>query len=168
MIIGHLPAAYIGTKVLYKRLNNGRVSKRLFTLMGILGGIIPDFDMFYFYFIDNRQNHHHTYWPHFPVVWLTLLLTSYLWFRHSRSGSYSPAAMIFAVNGTVHMLLDTVVGDLWWFMPFIDKSYALFSVPARFQPWWLNFIFHWSFAFEIAIVIFAVFLLRRTVRLRFL
>jgi hypothetical protein len=59
------------------------------------------------------------------------------------------------------MVLDSIVGDIWWFAPFIDKPYALFTVPAIYTPWWLNFILHWSFMLELVFVFCAVALWRR-------
>jgi len=62
--------------------------------------------------------------------------------------------------GVLHMLLDSIVGDIWWFAPFVDQAYALFNVPARYQPWWLNFLLHWSFALELALWVWAFVLYR--------
>ena len=64
-------------------------------------------------------------------------------------------ALIFSVGGLLHMLLDSVVGDIWWLAPIVDQPYALFTVPARFQPWWLNFVLHWSFVIELLIIVWA-------------
>jgi inner membrane protein len=71
-------------------------------------------------------------------------------------------AVIFSLNGLLHMVLDTVVGDIWWFAPFVDKPYAFFTVPAVYKPWWLNFILHWSFALELAFVLVAIYVWRRS------
>ncbi len=60
----------------------------------------------------------------------------------------------------MHMLLDSIVGDIWWFAPFVDQPYALFTVEAVYKPWWLNFILHWSFAIEIGILLWALYLWR--------
>ena len=56
------------------------------------------------------------------------------------------------------MVQDSVVGDIWWFAPFIDRSFALYT------PWWLNFVLHWSFALELAICAIAVITFRRRQR----
>jgi len=62
------------------------------------------------------------------------------------------------------MVLDSIVGDIWWFAPFVDQRFSLFTVPALYKPWWLNFILHWSFALELAVVGSAVYLWRRTLQ----
>lgn len=77
--------------------------------------------------------------------------------RNSRA---APLAVAFATMGVLHMLLDSIVGDIWWFAPFVDQAYALFNVPARYQPWWLNFLLHWSFALELALWVWAFVLYR--------
>jgi len=160
MFIGHLPAGYIAAKLLFKRFANTEVSARLFILAGVIGGIAPDFDMFYFYFVDNRQSHHHTYWPHYPVLWLAILAVSCAWFKLAANKSSAALMLVFSISGFIHMLLDSIVGDIWWFAPFIDKPYAMFTVEAVYKPWWLNFVLHWSFLLEILVVVWACYLWR--------
>lgn len=50
MIIGHAPAGYITSALLFSKLKE----------RGISGALLPDIDMFYFHFIDHRQHHHHS------------------------------------------------------------------------------------------------------------
>ena len=57
----------------------------------------------------------------------------------------------------MHICLDTFVGDVWLFMPFIDKPYVFFEVNPRYQPWWVNFVFHWSFGVELVICLYALY-----------
>lgn len=166
MFIGHLPAGYIAGRLLRQSYAHTGVQARWFIAAAMLGGIAPDFDLLYFYLIDHRQHHHHSYWPHFPIVWLSLLVVSCLWYRFSSSPSSSSRppspssraalAMIFSISGCIHICLDSIVGDIWWFAPFVDQPFALFTVKARYQPWWLNFILHWTFALELLIVTWAI------------
>lgn len=160
MFIGHLPAGYVSAKLLFNRFTDTGVAAKFFILAGMLGAIAPDLDMFYFYLIDNRQNHHHTYWPHYPVLWLAMLVLSSIWFKSATRKSGSACALIFSINGFIHMLLDTIVGDIWWFAPLVDKPYAIFTVEAVYKPWWLNFILHWSFALEILVSVWALYVWR--------
>jgi len=62
----------------------------------------------------------------------------------------------------VHMLLDSVVGDVRWFAPLSDRFFSIATVPAIHQPWWLNFFLHWSFLLELALVGTAVAMWRMT------
>lgn len=161
MITAHLPAGYIGAKLLAPRLGVSGRAFRPFLLAGLLGAVAPDFDLVYYFLIDQHQHHHHTLWPHFPIVWVSLLLLSVLWFRAGHGRSVAALAVIFSVNGLVHMVLDTVAGNIWWLMPFVNKPFVLFTVPPRYSPWWLSFILHWTFLFELAVIGWAVYLWRR-------
>ncbi len=133
MFIAHLPSGYILAKFLDKKLKQTKISKKAFFTIIMIGAVFPDIDLFYFYLFDNRSVHHHKYFLH----WFSVLLSS--------------AALL-------HISLDTFVGDVWLFAPFIDKPYVFFEVTSRYQPWWLNFIFHWSFFVEI-IICFIAFIL---------
>ncbi|MFH2043848.1 MAG: metal-dependent hydrolase [Pseudomonadota bacterium] len=160
MIIGHLPVGYITSKLIFPRFSSRCISINAFILAGILGALAPDLDMLYFHLVDHRQHHHHTYWTHYPIVWGILLLISLVLLKTMRLSNRPVFMFIFSLNGLIHMFIDTIVGDIWWFAPFIDKPFALFTVPALYKPWWLNFILHWSFVLEIVACIWAVILWR--------
>jgi hypothetical protein len=162
MIIGHIPAGYITSKLLFPHVESRGTTWKPFMCAGILGAYAPDLDMLYFHLVDHRQHHHHTYWTHFPIVWTGLLLVSVIWLCADRGRNRSILAATFSLNAFIHMLLDGIVGDMWWFAPFIDKPFAFFTVPALYKPWWLNFLLHWSFALELAVVVLAVYLWRRS------
>ena len=157
MIIGHLPAGYIVAKLCAKKCDHTVINVLFFILAGVMGGIAPDLDMLYFHLIDQRQHHHHTYWSHYPIVWALLCVISGAWYRYATNRSTAAIALIFSMGGFIHLLLDSIVGDIWWLSPFIDKPYALFTVPALYDPWWLNFILHWSFALEISLLLWATY-----------
>ncbi len=157
MIIGHLPLGYISTKIITAKWPNNSVKRRAFIIAGLLGSIIPDFDMIYFYLFDNCQHHHHTYWIHIPFYWCIILGLSILvlWFTKKE---YLPFLSIFGINIFIHLFVDTIVGDIWWLYPLLNKPYSLFSVPALYNTWWVNFILHWSFIIEIIIMFVALYI----------
>jgi hypothetical protein len=156
MIIGHLPAGYVISKRLLCRAESFGVSAKAFLWAGVIGAVAPDLDMFYFYLVDHRQHHHHTYVTHYPVVWLVLLIASVIWLCGARVKNLAACAAIFSLNGLGHMFFDTIVGDIWWFAPWGKQPFSFFTVPALYKPWWLNFVWHWSFALELGIVAWAV------------
>jgi len=158
MLIGHFPAGFIFSSLLVSKLADRGFDLRYVVLAGVIGAVAPDLDMFYFYLIDNRQHHHHTYWPHFPIVWLSLLMVFSLWFLFAAKKTIALLGLAFSANGLVHMLLDSIVGNIWWFAPILDKPFAMFTVPALYNPWWLNFVFHWSFVLELIVLSWAIFL----------
>ena len=155
MFIAHLPTGYITTRFFAKKWAD-KTDMKVFMLAGISGSIAPDLDMIYFYLIDQRQHHHHSYYSHYPVIWFSLLVLSVAYYRLAQNRPTAILGIIFSVNGCVHLLLDSVVADVWWFAPFVDKGYAMFIVTARYDPWWLNFIFHWSFLLEVALCLWAL------------
>lgn len=160
LFIAHLPAGYVISKSLWIKFSSRcqGISQRLFLSAGLIGSVAPDFDLFYFYLMDHRANHHHTYFTHYPIVWFALLGLSLLCLRFFSPKKWAILVTLFCVNALVHLLLDSVVGDIWWLMPFVDQPYALFTVPAKFNPWWLSFLLHWSFLCELLIICIAVWL----------
>ncbi|WP_213794304.1 metal-dependent hydrolase [Klebsiella aerogenes] len=156
MFIGHLPAGYLLTSGLIKL--SGTPARAQLMMPGLVGAIAPDFDLFWCYLIDHAQRHHHLYFTHWPLLWLVTLAVFLLLGRVTRNNKIAVTGVVFCLNGIVHLVLDTVVGDVWWLMPFVNQPYALFKVSALYQPWWLNFFLHWSFMLELALTGAAVWL----------
>jgi inner membrane protein len=150
MFIAHLPAGYILTKTLQKKLGT---SKYLF--LGLLGSVVVDIDIIYFYLIDNRQNLHHGYWIHVPFYWMIIAIVTILLFWMMKKRKYIIASIIFFGNVFLHLFLDTLVGKIEWLYPLSNKGYYLFDVPAVYDFWVWNFVFHWTFFIEVGIVVWA-------------
>ena len=152
MITAHLPAAYLTARAF------ARSGPLLWAAM--FGGLLPDLDLIWFYLIDGRAFHHHHYWVHIPTFWaafalIVLPLTAWRgsrWFR--------PTLAFFAAI-LVHLLLDTVAGDIKWLWPASDRFFHLVTVPAARSHWILNFILHPVFLAELGIWATALFLLLR-------
>lgn len=161
MFIAHVPAGYILSTTVAERLRQMPASGFAVICAGCIGAIAPDIDMAWFYLVDERQTHHHKYVTHWPVVWLTLMLASAFWYRSVRTSKAGFLTLVFSVGTLLHLFLDSFVGDIWWFAPFVDRAFAMFTVPALFEPWWLSFILHWSFAVELSISLWALLIYRR-------
>ena len=161
MFIAHLPSGYIMSVSLLERMRRCPVPALAILLAGVIGALAPDLDLIYFYLIDHRQTQHHKYFSHWPMLWLFLMCACAIWFRCAKDAKAALLALVLSAGGVLHVLLDSFVGDIWWFAPFIDKPYVMFTVPAIFKPWWLNFILHWSFAVELAICVWALLIYRR-------
>lgn len=164
MFIAHLPAAYICGTTLQRVFGATGFSTAVLVGAALAGGIAPDLDLFYFYLVDQRQTPHHLYWSHFPVLWLGLTALSALWYRLAASKRLPALLCVFGINGLLHVLLDTVVGDIRWLAPASLEPFSLFTVPALYKPWWLNFILHWSFLFELLVLAWAGLLYRQRAR----
>lgn len=151
MFIAHAPAGYIVSVSILRWVRQIPASATATIVVAIVGALAPDLDLLYFYLLDHRHSHHHKYFTHWPLLWLALSAATGIWLRLSRTSKPAVLAFVFSLSGVLHVILDSVVGDIWWFAPFIDRPYAMFTVPAVWKPWWLNFILHWSFALELAI-----------------
>lgn len=154
MFIAHLPASYLLTKTLQGRqiLFSKKNHKKLM-IVGLIGSVFPDIDIFYLYFFSSHPHHHHLYWTHLPVYWL-LAFVALLLMRKRHSDLFCNG-MIFVINVSLHLVLDTVAGDIWWLYPMLNKPFRLVTVPALYHPWWLNFIFHWTFGLELGLCLLA-------------
>lgn len=122
----------------------------------LLGAIAPDLDLFYFYTLDGRQHHHHSYWTHYPSVWFALMLLAWGASRIKPWSTGGTWLLIFSMSGFLHLLLDCIVGDIPLLAPWSMRFHALATVQAQYHPWWLNFLLHWSFFLELLIIAVSV------------
>lgn len=155
MLTAHLPSGYVAARAFAPRLVWAMP-------VALVAAVLPDVDLIWFYFIDERAFHHHKYWVHVPFFWLVIALAT--WPLAKRAKKMGLFAVFFGVIA-LHMFLDTLTGGIAWAMPFSDRLFHLFDVTARHGHWTLNFIFHWTFVFELVIWIAAAVLLwqrRRT------
>ncbi|MEJ2402852.1 MAG: metal-dependent hydrolase [Candidatus Thiodiazotropha sp.] len=166
MIVGHLPAGYLVSRLVFYRLGSGNVKLKWLLLIGLFGSIAPDLDLFYAYFFAHTYRHHHTYWTHLPIVWFSLLLLSIGLRSFGLRTRFSAYLLAFSLNGFVHMILDTIAGDIWWLAPFVDESYTFYSQDMGYERRWMNILFNWAFAVEMGIVASALYLGYRDIRVR--
>lgn len=162
MFIGHLPASYLATSVLLDRTGAAGSQRRRLIALGLAAGVAPDFDLPYFYLVDQHRHLHHSFFPHLPSFWLMALALSSaaLWLTHSRKASWLVLGVI-GLNVTLHLVLDSVAGGIRWLWPLSSAEFRLVVVPARHHPWYLNFILHWTFGLEVALVVGAMWLFLR-------
>jgi len=165
MFIAHLPAGYLWTRFIVRKRRLAEVPSpryRLLMTLGLIGSLLPDVDMLYFYLIDNRQHLHHGYWTHIPVYWLVLFGATLLIGRLLRKPLVSPAAIVLFSNVFIHLGLDTIAGKVRWLAPFSNRDFVLAEVPARYGWWVWNFVFHWTFLLEITILVAALVMFLRS------
>lgn len=154
MFIAHLPAGYLVTRATIRRfVKNEAIAPQLMAA-GLTGSVFPDIDLIR-YFMDNGMRHHHTYWTHLPAVWLVIIGSALVLSRITRNRTATILWMIFGLNLFIHLVLDSIVGDIWWLWPWLDHPFAMATVPATHQPWYLNFLLHWSFSLEVALCLAA-------------
>ncbi|TKW68005.1 MAG: metal-dependent hydrolase [Paracoccus denitrificans] len=152
MLIAHLPSGYL--------LGRAAAARGLAMGAALLGSVAPDFDMLWFHLVDQRQTHHHEYWPHVPGFWLIVALLVLPVLRLAAPRLLRPA-ILFLAAVFLHLVLDTLVGGIMWLWPFDDRLITLTVVPARHDHWIISFMMHWSFLAEIAITAAGIWLLMR-------
>lgn len=157
MFVAHMPAGYLLTNLLVEPLNKEpTIAAKLF-IVGLVGSVFPDFDLLYFYLIDNRQHIHHSYWTHIPVFWLVLSGVVLFIGLIIKSRLLTLVTLVFTANVFLHLVLDSVAGGIYWAYPLIEERFRLFFIPSRFDWWVLNYIFHWTFLMEVTIVTMAAY-----------
>ena len=162
MFIAHLPAGYLVSRALA-----GRCPQRAGLIAtGLLASVVPDLDLLWFYLVDNRQTPHHSYIFHWPLFWIGLACAGLIVTRALRWRRGEPFILTALCCLLLHMVLDSVAAEIAWFAPFSSWELHLFEVPARHDWWVWNFVLHWTFALEIAIVVAAAIALWRDVTVR--
>lgn len=153
MITAHLPAGYLTGRAFKGR--SGAIMAA-----ALIGSILPDFDLIWFYFVDDRALHHHRYWVHAPGFWLMIAAVALPALKALYPKALRPALAFFAAV-FVHLVLDTLAGSIMWLWPLSTTLYALVEVPATQSHWILSFLLHWTMLCELAIWIAALFFLVR-------
>lgn len=152
MFIAHLPAGYL----LSRFIARGRPAQHGSILAtGIICSVLPDFDLAYFYLVDGRQTPHHDYWTHTPLFWLVVAAVLALTLTMSGRRDQLILVGVGLANVLLHLLMDSIAADIRWLYPFSDLRVNLVHVPALYKPWYLNFLFHWTFVAELLIVLLA-------------
>ncbi|WP_065322881.1 metal-dependent hydrolase [Tritonibacter mobilis] len=148
MLTAHLPSGYILAQV-PRRTFPGLLPAAL------IGAVFPDLDMICFYFVDDGAFHHHRYWVHVPVFWAGVALVTLPLIRLF-AHRWLNAALVFLAAIFMHLVLDSIGGDIMWRAPFDDTLMSLVKVPASQSHWILSYLLHWTFLFELAIWVIAL------------
>ncbi|WP_299550197.1 metal-dependent hydrolase [uncultured Tateyamaria sp.] len=144
MIVGHLAAGYLAARA-FAALGATAVFSGV-----IVGSVIPDVDILWFFLVDGQQTHHHDYLTHRPLVWAVVLLIGVTIRRSVVVG--------LGLGALLHLALDSIAGKVAWAWPVLDEATPLVIVPATQAHWVLSFLLHWTFAVEIALCIAALLL----------
>ncbi|TIO51467.1 MAG: metal-dependent hydrolase [Mesorhizobium sp.] len=153
MLIAHLPSGYILGRFAQARwcqMVSGVVTAAM------AGSVLPDIDMLYFHLVDGGRTHHHAYISHWPLFWVAAGVLSLSLGR--LFGSTLTLIGVFFAGAMLHMVLDTVASPIMWLAPFDRHAFEFVTVPARYGNWFLSFILHWTFALELVICTWALWL----------
>ena len=163
MFVAHLPAGYLIGRALDRPGSRARASSRV-VAASLVGSVLPDVDMLWFFLVDGGRVHHHRYWTHVPLFWAALAVPALI-VTARRSPASLRAVVAFFLAIASHLVLDTVVGDVQWLQPFSDRFIHLVTVERIAGAHWIwSFILHWTFALELALLAVALVALARTTR----
>lgn len=144
MLIAHLPAGYILGSAARQRSAAPR-----FRIATLIGSVLPDFDMVYF-FLTGGKIHHHDYITHWPLFWLAIAAVVLPAIARLVPTWLLTAAVFFAAV-MLHVIMDTVAAPILWLAPFDWSRFELTTVPATYSNWVLSFMLHWTFGLKLAI-----------------
>lgn len=163
MFIAHLPAGYLAARAVAAGCKRYMPGFRWPVLLAtaLFFSVLPDFDLLWFYWVDNRQVLHHRYYTHLPVFWLVLLVPSLIFMLAARCWLLAVYTFTALFSVLTHQFLDTISGGIKWLWPMANDWTRWFTVPAIYDEWIVNFIFHWTFLLELGICLIAVFVWRQ-------
>jgi membrane-bound metal-dependent hydrolase YbcI (DUF457 family) len=148
ILIAHLPAGYLIAKLTQK---SGRVLSQTAFVATLIGAVIPDIDMLWFWTVDHRQHHHHGYFTHWPSFWLLVFLVGLAVSLLSSKRECAVVVCMFTLGTMSHMILDSVAAPIMWLAPFSDQWFELCHVPASAHGATYALITHWTFGLELTI-----------------
>ena len=155
MVFAHMPAGYLLTRFMSGRFGVRAPEATRLLMVGLAASVLPDMDLLYSFFLDLDQNGHHNMWPHLPLAWVAITLVAYALARLRDGELWRQAVLVFGANVMLHLVLDSLVGGIHWLYPFSDQLYRMTRVVPYYKWWLLNHIVHWTFIFEILIVLAA-------------
>lgn len=162
MFIAHLPAGYLATRLLLRGRALPSATRRRLMALGLAASVLPDLDLLWFFTLGGRREVHHAYLTHKPFAWLAALAATALVLGMLRASRMAWLALaVLGANVMLHLVLDTTAGGIRWRWPWSEAEFALSQPVARYDPWYLNFFLHWTFALEIALLIAALWVWRR-------
>lgn len=158
MLIAHLPAGYILFKAVDKKNTFQEKDKKPLLFGILLGSILPDVDTIWFYLVSDRSAVHHSYWTHTPFFWTMVFVLIYTFSRILKLRRISVFTLGCWVSIILHLILDSIAGQIRWTWPFSNQAVQLVEIPATHDWWVLSFIFHWTFLLEIGFIAVAIFI----------
>lgn len=127
MLIAHGPLGYLIARSVVpklRKLKPSRLQLRWYYVSGFIGGIFPDIDLLYYYFVEavfsHRQFITHSFLPYVVIVLLgigVMLIKRWRWI--------GVCTIAFAVGALSHVVADSVFGIAAWLAPLSDAMFGL-------------------------------------------
>ena len=160
MIFAHGPAGFVLTHFLKKYWNKSLSRKQIITvyLVGVIGGLFPDIDLFYYYLVTAKTSHHelltHSFFIYFAVFILFFIIAfliknRFIWALN----------IVFFIGVFSHLAADSLGSGIMWFYPFSDFLFGLISFYFILNSWFTQWIFSINYSLETVILLLAFFII---------
>src|SRR3989339_202519 len=171
MIFAHGPFGFLSsflTKPLWSKVSKKHRKNSMYWSMGfgILGGLFPDIDLFYYY-LFNASASHRGFITHTPFLYLSIafVLIVVFWLIKKPIGYISVLA--YTSGALSHLLADSIGAQIQWLYPFSHHFYGISSFSHEFitsNALYLNFLFEGIVFFFFFYVLIRLFSKRRVVQ----
>jgi hypothetical protein len=156
----HLPAGYIVSRLLFNSVEQRITSYKRYLFWGLFGAVAPDIDHIYLLLFNPRQPDHHLYFPHYPVFWFSLLFLSWCLLVISKKNEQNSSLFfLFSLEGTTHMILDSVSRHIYWLAPLSSRIFSIEHLIHLRMPWFIERYPYWELSLEASILVWAAYLL---------
>lgn len=171
MIFAHGPfgflTAYCTQRFWKKKFTISKKALYILFVVGFIGGIFPDIDLFYYYLV-NASSSHREFITHTPIFYIVLCTIFSLFFWIIKKPLLALGALIFMLGAFSHLISDTIVAQIMFFYPFSDRFYGISDLNTEVinsNLLFLNFLLEGIFFFFFFYTFIWMFARTRTIRL---
>lgn len=157
MIIAHGPLGYLltrGAKRWWGKYHFSQQQTIALYLAGTIGGMFPDVDLFYFYFVDatvaHRQLLTHSLWPYLAIIIAGTILL------RVRRPFWGWLLLLFGIGTISHLLADMYTGLTAALAPLSDAMLGLLALPGVGGSWFGQYSFIVNYFTEFVIILVTV------------
>lgn len=157
MIIAHGPLGYLltrGAKRYWGKHHFSRQQVLALYVIGVIGGLFPDVDLFYFYLVDatvvHRQFLTHSLWPYLASILVGALLL------RGRRPFWGWLPLLFGISACGHLLADMYTGLTAALAPLSDAMLGVMALPGVGGSWFGRYSFMVNYFTEFVICLLAI------------
>jgi len=164
MVFTHAFVGAISTKVYLDKIKNNTLPNEILYFLGILGSVLPDFDITVLFFFPNLM--HRYFVTHSLVLYTTILLVTLLIAKGINNNKLKTGASMLFLGILSHLLLDVITGGSALLAPFYPHLLG-FSIklptytPTNIKGWFLNYFTSIYMIAEITLVLVYFYVLRK-------
>lgn len=164
MIIAHGPLGYIITEITRHWWQVSHFSKsqiRWCVVAGFIGGMFPDIDLFFYYFIDASQSHRQLL-THSVIFYLAICVVGLAirrWTRNRTKYAYVAAVItVFSLGAISHIVTDMIVGQVILLAPFTYELFGLVNTQWFRDSLFMRYSHVTGFGIELIVLATAIYL----------